>query len=127
MPTYKLLENSKMNQLIDQLKSLQKAISPVIEFLSKTDGTITLDSLPSVIAQPLIFEQEKIKIGKGGTKLADLIYESIGETQFSPQTALAVISAKTNWNPPRAVDSIRVALNKDPRFERMGKNYRKNP
>ena len=125
MPTYKLLESSKMNQLIDQLKSLQKAISPVIEFLSKTDGTITLDSLPSVIAQPLIFEQEKVKIGRGGTKLADLIYESVGDGQFSPQNALGVISVKTDWSPPRAIDSIRIALNKDSRFERIGKNYKK--
>lgn len=125
MTTYKLIDKEILGQLIAQLKALQGAISPLVEFLSKTEGTITLDSIPALPLPPNNNAPNKVRIGKGGVKLADLIFNSIKDGEFSAKMALKVISDKTDWNPPRALDSIRVALDKDARFERVGLNYKK--
>ena len=128
MPTYKLIESEKMGQLIIQLKTLQAALSPLIDFLSAKGGSITLDNSSSqgLPQQPSIFEPRKAeKIGRGGTKLADLVFDNIGGGEFTVSQALAAIKDKGNWNPPRAVDSIRVALIKDARFDKIGRSFKK--
>jgi hypothetical protein len=67
--------------------------------------------------------RRKRQAGKrfGGKSIADWIYESVSMSEFSPSDAAEVLKGLIpDWATPRAVDSIRVALIRNPeKFEKL--------
>lgn len=108
MPKYCLIEKESLEQIINSLKGMIEN-GPELTIASPKEKT------------PAEIPPAKMSVGRGrGRKqnIADVIYNKVTLTKFTPRQAFEIISPYVPVQGDRFMDSIRVALKRDKRFSR---------
>lgn len=124
MKQYRILDDKQISDMMLRIKELVDACQSFLNLLQHAKGSITIEA-PSESIE--VKEGDKVSVSRRKRpKIADVIFEHIDEQTFTVREAYLVIKDHIEFKTTRYIDSIRVALIRDDRFEEVGKGkYRK--
>ncbi len=109
MTKYRLVDEDALSRILESLRELI-GNSPELNFPSP--GGKPPEEPP----------KEKINLehsrGRRGPSLADVIFDRVTLTKFTPRQAYEIINPFVQFRGDRYLDSIRIAMKKDKRFGR---------
>jgi len=124
---YKLVNKEEIENIIQNLELLKQKCDSLIKLFKDEKNILKLEEKISLSPQPKAPEKIKIiPLKKDGPTLADIVYEKVDLSTFTPRNAYEIIKDFVEIKAHRPRDSVRTALNNDKkRFRKVRKGLYK--